>query len=85
MALMMSNIYDEDGSVILASCPFYAANPLCVNTCALFAPFVQEIDGEVIVDHEHGQCSLGISKYGQPQLLSALDTDTEDKIRYRKG
>lgn len=38
MSLMVSNIRDADGHFILASCPFYPDNPLCVNSCACFIP-----------------------------------------------
>ena len=85
MALMMSNITDEDGQLLLASCPFYHNNPLCVNSCALFSPIMHEVEGVTVADYTCGYCSLGISEVALPQLLFAVTDDQEQKIRKRHG
>ena len=80
MSLMMSSVW-EDGEPILASCPFYANNPLCVNSCALFCPEVENVEGESIVDYRYGKCGM---TQGRGQTLYAVDPDTEKKIREKR-
>lgn len=76
---MLSGVVDHDGKNILASCPFYAKNPLCVNSCALFSPY---IDDEGIIDYSCGQCGLG---NGTTQLLVSLSEEEEVIWRVSKG
>ena len=84
MAYMKTEVRDyEDGKMLLASCPFYHDNPLCVNTCACFLPLVytDEETGQKHVDFNFGWC--GIAGRGG-NLLSAVGADTEAQIR-REG
>ena len=79
MSTMISGAIDRDGQSILASCPFFEKSPFCVNSCALFMPSIDEIDGEKIVNYQFGQCGLG---EGMTQIMRAM-TDKEE-MAYRK-
>lgn len=78
MALMMSNVIDIDGKIILAACPFFKENPICVNSCALFVPEEVEIEGEVFADYRTGRCGMTAA---HSQLMHALPKEEEIKIR----
>ena len=84
MSLMISNVKDSDGQYILAACPFYAENPLCVNSCACFVPLKETIEGEEIVDFRYGYCGAANSME-PPQLLTALSEEQETIIRHKRG
>ena len=74
MALMKSNVVDFDGKTILASCPIYNNNNLCVNSCALFEPNTE-------LDYTYGRCSLSC---GRGQLMRAMDAEEEETFRRLK-
>lgn len=78
MAFMQSGVVDMDGKPILASCPIYHKNPLCVNSCALFVPLIHEVDGKEIVDFNYGYCGL---VNGVGQILAAVTMGEEKKMR----
>ena len=74
MALMKSNIIDFDGQIILASCPIYKNNNLCVNSCAIFEPANN-------LDYTYGRCGL---TDGRGQLMKAMDEEEEKEFRRLK-
>ena len=83
MSLMISSIKDSDGQYILASCPFYHENPLCVNSCACFVPFkIETEEGVLEEDYSAGWCGIPA---GRPQLLTALTEKQEQQIRNKRG
>lgn len=77
---MVSSVTDKDGQSILAACPFYKENPLCVNSCALFMPYINDKTG--VTDYSCGQCGLG---NGLTQFMVALSAEEEATFRKKRG
>lgn len=77
---MKTGVLDHDGKAILASCPFYSDNPLCVNSCAVFLPLIytDKETGEKHVDFNFGWCGMA-GRGGN--LLSAISKESEEQIR----
>ena len=82
MSLMLSSIVDSDGKFMLASCPIYSENPICVNSCALFEPIVEKVLNHNLINYEKGRCSLGS---GRSQVLRALEPEQEAAYRKARG
>ena len=82
MSFMLSCVKDKDGQTLLASCPFSKGFLMCVNSCAIFVPHRETIEGETCTDYRWGHCGLAGDN---GQLLHAVDEDTEDKLRERRG
>ena len=80
MSFMKSGVVDYDGQPIIASCPFYQENPLCVNSCAVFLPmkFKDEDTGIMRYDFNFGWCGMGKDK---DHLLCACSQEEEMKMR----
>lgn len=80
MSYMKTGVLDTDGKAILASCPFYTDNPLCVNSCAVFLPLIHtdKETGEKFVDFNFGWCGMAGRK---GNLLSAISPEAEATIR----
>lgn len=82
MSLMLSNVIDSDGKFMLASCPIYSGNPVCVNSCALFEPIIEKVLDHNLISYEKGRCSLGNER---SQILRALEPEQEAAYRKAKG
>ena len=82
MSLMLSSIVDSDGKFMLASCPIYSGNPICVNSCALFEPIVEKVLNHNLINYEKGRCSLGNER---SQVLRALEPEQEAAYRKARG
>lgn len=84
MSFMKSGVVDYDGKYILASCPFYQGNPLCVNSCACFLPLIHtdEETGKKYADFNFGWCGVA-GRNGN--LLSACSKEEEDSARRVSG
>lgn len=81
MSFMRSGVKDSDGVSILASCPFYQDNPLCVNSCAVFLPLIHKTEkGEKFADFNFGWCGIA-GRNGH--LLSAVNAEDEERLRKR--
>lgn len=84
MAYMKSGVRDYDGKLMLASCPFYHDNPLCVNSCACFLPLIHkdEETGMKRADFNFGWCGI-VGRGGN--LLSACSQEEEMNTRRSSG